>query len=125
MQIYNKFTPLISKNDKFSNLYNSILIPATYALRVLERNGGPLDVEYLTELAKQYKIDIEECLVEIGMSPAVKEFERIHEKIFNPNSTMQLRELFFNILDFKPTKKTEGGDWIVAGHIRQTPFAFQ
>jgi DNA polymerase I-like protein with 3'-5' exonuclease and polymerase domains len=94
-------------------LYKEILIPATYALRKLEKNGGPVDREQVEWLAEQYKIDVEECLAEIANSEAVQRFERVFGKIFNPNSTMQLRELFFNILNIRPTKKTETGAWSV------------
>lgn len=112
-QLYNKFKPLVSKSSEFSKLYNEILIPATYALRKLEKNGGPVDRNQVEWLAEQYKIDVEECLAEIANSEAVQRFERVYGKIFNPNSTMQLRDLFFNILNIKPTKKTETGAWSV------------
>lgn len=113
MQLWIKFKPLVNKSPEFSKLYNNILIPATYALRKLEKNGGPIDREFVEVLAEQYKIDVEECLAEIQMSESVQRFERIHGKIFNPNSTMQLRELLFNILNIRPTKKTETGAWSV------------
>lgn len=112
-QLYRKFKPLVDKSAEFSKLYNTILIPATYALRKLEKNGGPLDRAFVEELAEQYQIDVEECLAEINLSEAVQRFERIHGKIFNPNSTAQLRELLFNILNIRPTKKTDTGAWSV------------
>ena len=112
-QLYNKFKPLVDKSPEFTKLYNEILIPATYALRKLEKNGGPIDRNQVEWLAEQYQIDVEECLAEIANSEPVARFERIHGKIFNPNSTAQLRELFFNILNIKPTKKTETGAWSV------------
>jgi DNA polymerase I-like protein with 3'-5' exonuclease and polymerase domains len=109
MQLYRKFKPLVDKSAEFSSLYNNILKPATLALMALERNGGPVAVDQVNWLADQYEIDIEECLSEIDMHEAVKRFERIHNKTFNPNSTMQLRELFKNILGLKLTKKTATG----------------
>lgn len=112
-QLYNKFKPLVEKSEEFSKLYKNILIPATYALRKLEKNGGPVNRAQVEWLAEQYAIDVEECLAEIAKSEAVARFERIHGKIFNPNSTAQMRELFFNILNVKPTKKTETGAWSV------------
>lgn len=112
-QLYRKFKPLVSKSPEFSKLYDNILIPATYALRKLEKNGGPIDRAFVEHLAEQYQIDVEECLAEINLSDAVQRFERIHGKIFNPNSTAQLRELLFNILNIRPTKKTETGAWSV------------
>ncbi len=112
-QLFSKFMPLVDKSPEFTKLYRDILIPATYALRKLEKNGGPVDRAQVEWLANQYEIDVEECLAEIANSEAVARFERIHGKIFNPNSTAQLRELFFNILNIKPTKKTETGAWSV------------
>jgi DNA polymerase I-like protein with 3'-5' exonuclease and polymerase domains len=112
-QLFSKFMPLVDKSPEFTKLYRNILIPATYALRKLEKNGGPVNRAQVEWLAEQYEIDVEECLAEIANSEAVARFERIHGKIFNPNSTAQLRELFFNILNIKPTKKTETGAWSV------------
>lgn len=112
-QLFTKFMPLVDKSPEFTKLYRDILIPATYALRKLEKNGGPVNRSQVEWLANQYEIDVEECLAEIANSEAVARFERIHGKIFNPNSTAQLRELFFNILNIKPTKKTETGAWSV------------
>lgn len=112
-QLYNKFKPIVDKSPEFSKLYGDILIPATYALRKLEKNGGPVDKNQVEWLAEQYQIDVEECLAEIANAEAVQRFERVFGKIFNPNSTMQLRELFFNILNIRPTKKTETGAWSV------------
>ena len=108
-QLYDKFKPLVDKSPEFTKLYNTVLKPATYAMKKLERNGGPVDVEFVDWLSEQYKIDVEECLAEISRHEAVLRFERIHQKSFNPNSTMQLRELFFNILKIKSTKKTDTG----------------
>ena len=112
-QLWEKFSPLVFNNEKFSKLYHTILKPGTYAIRMLERNGGPISIEQVQELSESYTIDIEECLAEISMHPAVQRFERIHGKSFNPNSTIQLREVFFNIMGIKPKKKTETGAWSV------------
>lgn len=112
-QLYNKFKPLVDRSEEFSYLYNSILMPGLHALKTLERNGGPIDKQQVEWLAEQYKIDVEECLEEISGHPAVARFERTQGKSFNPNSTFQLRTLFFDILNIKPTKKTETGAYSV------------
>jgi len=112
-QLYTKFKPLVDKSEEFSRLYNTILKPGTYALKVLENNGGPVNKDQVTWLAEQYQIDVEECLEEIYKHPAVERFERTQGKVFNPNSTFHLRELFFNILNIKPVKKTATGAWSV------------
>lgn len=108
-QLYTKFRPIVDKNERFSKLYNTILIPATKALMTLERNGGPIDVEGVFDLADQYDADIEDCIIDIKEDPAVERFERIHKKDFNPASTLQLREIFFNIKGLTPLKRTETG----------------
>jgi len=118
-QLHEKFKPIVENNQRFNKLYNEILIPATRALMVLEDNGGPIDVEALKTLDKNYAIDIEECENEIFLHDAVKRFERVYEKTFNPNSTMQLRNLFFTILKLKPTKKTATGAWSVDKEVLQ------
>jgi len=108
-QLYNKFKPLIDKNENFSNIYNKILKPATRALMYLEDTGGPIDLSVLTTIQEDFRIDIEECLAEIAMHPAVKTFEESTKKTFNPNSTYHLRDVFFNIMKLPATKKTETG----------------
>jgi DNA polymerase I-like protein with 3'-5' exonuclease and polymerase domains len=118
-QLYNKFKPLVDKSKEFTNLYTTILKPATIALKRLEKNGGPVDTNAVDDLQKSYQIDVEECIDEISNNPAVQRFERIHNKTFNPNSTMQLRELFFNILKIKPSKKTETGAFSVDKEVLQ------
>lgn len=112
-QLYKKFKPLVDKSKEFSTLYEQILKPATTALKRLEHSGGPVNKEQVEWLAEQYQIDVEECIEEIANHSAIKTFERIHGKSFNPNSTAQLREVFFNILKIKPLKKTETGAWSV------------
>jgi len=112
-QLYGKFKPLVEKSEEFNRLYNTILLPATHAMKTLEKNGGPINIEQVNWLAEQYQIDVEECIEEINNHEAVRRFERVYEKTFNPNSTMQLRDLFFNIIKLKPTKKTETGAWSV------------
>ena len=108
-QLYMKFKPLVDKSEEFNRLYSTILKPATHAMKRLEKNGGPIDIDQVAYLTEQYTIDMEECLDEIMAHEAVQRFERTQGKDFNPNSTYHLRELFFNILSMKVTKKTDTG----------------
>jgi DNA polymerase I-like protein with 3'-5' exonuclease and polymerase domains len=108
-QLYMKFKPLVDKSEEFNSLYSTILKPATHAMKRLEKNGGPIDIDQVAYLTEQYTIDMEECLDEIMAHEAVQRFERTQGKDFNPNSTYHLRELFFNILSMKVTKKTDTG----------------
>lgn len=111
MQLYLKFKPLVDKNPKFKDLYSTILIPSSIALRKMERNGGPIDVEFAKGLVATYEKGIEDIKKKIFEDEAVVRFERIYEKQFNPNSPMQLQELFFKILRLEPIKKTDSGAW--------------
>ena len=109
-QLWLKFKPIIEANKKLSNVYYQLLIPFTRALMKLEGNGGPINVDKLVSLIEDYTIDIEECIEEINMHPAVERFKRLTERdSFNPNSTQQLRELFFDILRIPPVKETKSG----------------
>ena len=118
-QLYGKFKPLVEKSEEFSKLYDLILRPATHAMKQLEKNGGPIDIEQVNWLAEQYQIDVEECIAEINNHEAVQRFERVYEKTFNPNSTAQLRDLFFSIIGLKPTKKTDTGAYSVDKEVLQ------
>ena len=119
-QLYSKFYPLVQKSEEFKKLYDSILKPATNALMVLERNGGPVDVAQLEKVTQDYQIDVEECIDEICTHPSVIQFEKKHKKSFNPNSTVQLRELFFGIIGVKPTKETATGAWSIDKEVLQS-----
>jgi DNA polymerase I-like protein with 3'-5' exonuclease and polymerase domains len=108
-QLYNKFKPIIDKNKNFKNVYYNILKPATRALMYLEDTGGPIELSVLESIEADFRIDIEECMAEISMHPAIKIFEDTNKKTFNPNSTYHLRDVLFNIMKLKSTKKTTTG----------------
>jgi len=109
MQLFHKFSPKIWNSKEFTKLYETILKPVTRAIIHIENNGGPIDLEVLDGLIKDYQIDIEETMNELAYHPAVQEFEEREQKTFNPNSVFHLREILFNILKLKPIKKTETG----------------
>lgn len=111
MQLFTKFSPKIWASEQFTFLYENILKPATKALIYLERTGGPIDLQVLDSLIKDYQIDIEETINEIACHPAVIQFEQEQNKTFNPNSIYHLREVLFNILKLTPIKKTDTGAW--------------
>jgi len=108
-QLYTKFKPIIDKNKNFKNVYENILKPATRALMYLEDTGGPIDLSVLESIESDFRIDIEECMAEISMHPAIKIFEDQQKKTFNPNSTYHLRDVLFNIMKLKSSKKTSTG----------------
>src|SRR6056300_1850993 len=52
--------------------------------------------------------DIDAAIAKLYENPKVRKFEEINEKPFNPNSTVQLRQLLFDYLGLKPTGKKTG-----------------
>ncbi len=109
MQLFEKFKPIVDSSERFTFIYQKLLIRGTRALMRLESNGGPIDVDFLMALYEDYDIDIEECIEEIRLDEDVQRFERMEGKTFNPNSTAQLRKVFFTLKNLSPIKMTEGG----------------
>ncbi len=111
MQLYRKFKPLVDKNEQLNNVYQHILIRAVQNLVKLERNGGPIDKIFLVGLQEKYAKEIERVMLEIKQNPAVKEFEKLYEKEFNPGSVKQLGVVLFELLKLPPVKLTDTGNF--------------
>jgi DNA polymerase I-like protein with 3'-5' exonuclease and polymerase domains len=111
MQIYRKFKPAVANNEQFNNVYQQILIPGVKALAKMERNGGPIDTQYLLELDRKYTAEVEALMLEIKQYSAVKQFELDNDKEFNPGSVKQLGELLFTYLKLPPVKLTDTGNF--------------
>lgn len=80
--------------------FEEVEMPFTRVLHNLSRRGIMVDVGYLDELSPRIETDI----VSIQ-----KQLNKIAGKELNPNSTLQLRHLFFDKLGLKPIKMTSGG----------------
>ena len=52
--------------------------------------------------------EIDKAVDALYQFPEIKQFEKINGKDFNPNSTVQLRQLFFDFLGLTPTGKKTG-----------------
>lgn len=109
-ELYQKFWPIIQKNDKFLWVYKNLLINGTVFLMNMEEVGIPISVERM-EAAKLYLDDqIEQAKSHIFTYEEVKQFEKNTNKIFNPNSVFHLREVLFDYVGLQPTgKKTSTG----------------
>ena len=110
LELYNKFWPIVQKNDKLNYVYTKILIPGTLFLMDMEEVGIPISRERM-QLADVYLSEkIQEAKEHIYTFDQVKLFEKNEGKIFNPNSVMQLRSILFDYLGLAPTgKKTSTG----------------
>jgi DNA polymerase I-like protein with 3'-5' exonuclease and polymerase domains len=98
----------IKQNKKLKKVYEEILIPATKFLTDVQDNGVPFDRMRLLVAQDLMQTEIDNSVTELYTHDAIKRFEEINGKDFNPNSTVQLRQLFFDFLGLKPTGKKTG-----------------
>ena len=105
--LYEKFVK-IKQNKKLAWVYDNILIPGTRFLINVQDNGVPFDSYLLLAAQDIMQTDIDTAIEELYKNPAITKFEEINGKQFNPNSTVQLRQLMFDFLGLKPTGKKTG-----------------
>ena len=106
--VFEKLYPAVQGNPKLLKVYNNILIPACRFLTDVQDTGVPFDAERLYKGTALMQEDIDEAVKKLYEFDAVQTFERIKQKEFNPNSTVQLRELLFDFVGLKPTGKKTG-----------------
>jgi DNA polymerase I-like protein with 3'-5' exonuclease and polymerase domains len=110
LELFNKFWPVVQKNDKLSKVYTEILIPGTLFLMDMEEVGIPISRERMTAADTYLSEQIQLAKEALYAYPEVKQYETDSKKIFNPNSVMQLRVVLFDYLGLNPTgKKTATG----------------
>ena len=107
-ELYKKFKPLITKNDKLNSVYSKILLPGTLFLMDMEEVGIPISKERMQYANLYLDEEIEKAKQAIYTFPEVKQYETNTGKIFNPNSVLQLREVLFDYVGLKPTGKRTG-----------------
>ena len=101
--VFARLYPAVKRNAKLWDVYEKILIPACRFLTDVQDVGVPFDKERLSKSAALMQEDIDEAVRQLYEFDSVKTFERIKQKEFNPNSTVQLRELLFDFVGLKPT----------------------
>lgn len=106
--VFEKLYPAVVGNSKLLKVYQEILIPACRFLTDVQDTGVPFDEQRLSRSALTMQEDIDESVKQLYEFDAVQTFERIKQKEFNPNSTVQLRELLFDFVGLKPTGKKTG-----------------
>ena len=105
--LYEKFVA-IKKNLKLKWVYDNILIPGCRFLTDIQDNGVPFDRTRLEFSQEAMQTDIDAAIEEMYKNPAIRKFEELQGKPFNPNSTVQLRKLMFDFLGLNPTGKKTG-----------------
>ena len=106
--VFEKLYPAVRKNPKLFSVYENILIPGCRFLTDIQDNGVPFDKERLLKGRDLMQADIDEAVNQLYEFDAVQRFEDVKKKEFNPNSTVQLRELLFDFVGLKPTGKKTG-----------------
>jgi DNA polymerase I-like protein with 3'-5' exonuclease and polymerase domains len=105
--IYEKFVK-IKQNKKLCWVYDNILIPGTRFLIDAQDNGVPFDRTRLLQAQEIMQNDIDTAISKLYENEQVRKFEETLGKQFNPNSTVQLRQLMFDFLGLQPTGKKTG-----------------
>ena len=105
--LYEKFVK-IKQNKRLAKVYDEILIPGCRFLTDIQDNGVPFDKLRLVKSQSLMQQEIDDAVAELYKDPAIRKFEEINGKDFNPNSTVQLRSLLFDYVGLNPTGKKTG-----------------
>lgn len=99
-----KHLPLIKNNEGYKLFHNGIL-----SFDRMEDIGWLIDEGYYEKVKNKMNSSQEQLENSISTSKEAMLWKKKKRTPLNFNSTPQLRELFFEILDFKSTKKTNKG----------------
>jgi DNA polymerase I-like protein with 3'-5' exonuclease and polymerase domains len=109
LRLHTKFKPVIDKH--FTKPYETIMKEGTKFLIDMEEIGVPFSRDKLNTANLIMMDRIHELKEKFWRYPETKKVEEQLEVVFNPNSTVHLRKLFFDILGLKPIKKTPKGEY--------------
>lgn len=110
LELYFKFKPIIERSPQLTFVYEKLLRPGMRFLNEMEENGVPFSVGRLNIAKAVMEEDLARLKADLYTYPEITKFEEIQGKIFNPNSTVQLRSLLFDMLGLHKTgKKTATG----------------
>ena len=100
LRLYEELSPKLKNIESLNKLNEEIEIPLIEVLSDMERNGAILNAKVLNAQSK----DLEERIIRLEN----KAYKLAGEE-FNLGSTKQLREIFFDKLNYRIIKKTPGG----------------
>ena len=100
LRLYEELSPKLKNVESLNKLNEEIEIPLIEVLSDMERNGAILNAKVLNAQSK----DLEERIIRLEN----KAYKLAGEE-FNLGSTKQLREIFFDKLNYRVIKKTPGG----------------
>lgn len=106
--LYQMFTKKILANVQLKKVYKELMLPGMLFLKDVEENGVPFDLPRLQKVQGLMETEIQEAKEKLYGYKEVHTFEEEQGKVFNPNSTQQLRVLLFDYLGLTPTGKLTG-----------------
>jgi len=106
--LYQMFVKKIVKNVQLKKVYKELMVPGMLFLKDVEENGVPFDLPRLQKVQGLMETEIQEAKEKLYGYKEVHTFEEEQGKVFNPNSTQQLRVLLFDYLGLTPTGKLTG-----------------
>lgn len=110
IELYYIFKDALSNNPKLIKVYKQLLKKGTTFLTAVEENGIPLNRQYVKDSIESISVEIDELTASLYSWEEIKKVESIKKALFNVNSTMHLRCLFFDVLGLSPIKFTEKGE---------------
>ena len=109
-KIFNLFYDKVKGSAKLYNVYSTLLREGTDFLVQVQDNGVPFCPTTLFEAKDALMNDLADLNKELYTHPEIHAFEKSTGKIFNPNSVIHLREIFFTELKLPiPDKRTATG----------------
>lgn len=110
LELFQKFWPVLQRNDKLVWVYKNLLVPGTLFLMNMEEVGIPIDKDRMHRANLYLDTAIQTAKEKIFEFAEIAQFEQNTGKIFNPNSVFHLREVLFDYVGLTPTgKKTATG----------------
>lgn len=107
-QLYNKFVPLIVKSNELDYVYRGMLLPASKFLQEIEDYGVPFSKQRLAKAQVYLDNELFDLKENLYSRPELIQYAKTYGDALNPNSPMQLRKLFFDILGLEKSGKLTG-----------------
>lgn len=84
------FKPMIEENESWANVLYNIMIPASYTLKDIEKNGMKLDVDLSEKYNKVYGEEVKRITERLESYPEVLEIEREKQKLYLEREKIKL-----------------------------------
>ena len=107
-ELYQLFTNKILSSRELTRVYRTLMLPGMLFLKEVEEAGVPFDLGRLHKVQQLMEVEVQKAKEKLYTFDEVHQFEEAQGKVFNPNSTQQLRILLFDFLRLTPTGKLTG-----------------